>query len=157
MNESTVVKEYDFSKPDFHEIDYLLDDIMKDFKNKYFHTFEYRLVYDIKFTNISNNEKVNSTITHRSMEVKTKFYGLKKVKNARRNGFRFNQLNKLTIKIDSSLSNINIHYYLKFPIPIIHRQFYRIISQNPDFVKFHCNDLNSPFQFACRKWFNQIN
>ena len=131
MNESTVVKEYDSIKPDIHGVDYLLDDIIKDCRNKYFHTFEYRLVYEIKFTNISNNEEVNLTITHRSIEFKTEFYGLnKKIKNAQRNGFIFNQINKLTIKIYSNLSNINICYYLKLRIPIMHRKFLKIIIFN---------------------------
>ena len=77
MNESTVDKEYDFDKPDIHEID-LLDDIIKDCRNKYFHTFAKRLVYDIQFTNVANSEEVNLKITHRSMEFKTEFYGLNK-------------------------------------------------------------------------------
>ena len=95
MNESIVVKEYDFNEPDIQEIHYLLDDIIKYCRNKYFHTFEYRLVYDINITNISNNEEVNFTITHRSMEFKTELYGLyKKIKNAQRNGYKFNQIKK---------------------------------------------------------------
>ena len=49
--------------------------------------------------NISNNEEVNFTITHISIEFKTEFYGLKKrIIMARRNGFILNQINKLTIK-----------------------------------------------------------
>ena len=76
MSESTVVKEYDFNEPDIHELDYLLDDINKECRNKYFHTFEYRLVYDIKFTNNSKNEEVNFIIIHRSMEYKTELYGV---------------------------------------------------------------------------------
>ena len=38
-------------KKDIHEIDYLLDDVIKHCRKNYFHTFEYRLVYDINFTN----------------------------------------------------------------------------------------------------------
>ena len=71
MNESTVAKEYDFIKPDIHEIDYLFDDIPKYCRNTYFHTFKYRLVYDIIITIISYNEEINFTIVHRSMEFKT--------------------------------------------------------------------------------------
>ena len=74
----TVVKEYDFIKPDVHEVQYLLVDIIKDCINKYFITFEYRLVYDIKFTNISKNEEVNFTITYTSMEYETELFGLNK-------------------------------------------------------------------------------
>ena len=77
-NKLTVVREYEFDKKVIHEIDYLLDDVIKDCRRNYFHTFEYRLVYDINFTNISNNEEVNLMVTHRSMEFKTEFYGLNK-------------------------------------------------------------------------------
>ena len=84
LNENTVVKENDFIKSDIHEIDYLLDVTIKDCRDKYFYKFKNRLVYDIKFTNISNIEEVNFTITHRSMQFKTEFYGLnKKIRNAR--------------------------------------------------------------------------
>ena len=58
---------------------------------------------------------------------------------------------KLTIKIYSNLSNINIHYSLKQRIPVLHRQFFKILSQNPDYVQTHCNDLSNLFIVACRK------
>ena len=112
LNESTVVKEYDFIQPDIYEIDYLLEYIFKNCRNMYSQTFEYKFVYNIKFTNVSNNKEVNFTITHRSTEFKTEFYGWnKKIKNARRNGFIINQINKLTMKIYSIISNINIHFF----------------------------------------------
>ena len=50
-------------------------------------------------------------------------FGLnKKLTVARQNGFIFNQINKLRINIYSSLSNINIHYYLKLRIPTMHKK-----------------------------------
>ena len=65
-NQFSVVKEYKFNKKDIHEIDNLLDDVIENCRKNYFHTFEYRLVYDINFTNISNNEEINLIITHKS-------------------------------------------------------------------------------------------
>ena len=65
----------------------------------------------------------------------------------------FNQINKLTIKVDSGLPNINLHYYLNLQIPLMHRQFFKKLSQNPDYVQTHCNDRNNPFHFACHKWY----
>ena len=51
---------------------------------------------------------------------KSQFYGLgKKIKIARNNCFRISEMVKLTTKIDSSISNGNIFYNLKFPIPIM--------------------------------------
>ena len=86
------------------------------------------------------------------MKFKSKFYVLnKEIKNRLENGFRFTEVVKLT-KIDSSIPNINICNYLKLPIPIMHREFFRIISRKAEFVETFCNSLNNPFHFACRRW-----
>ena len=53
----------------------------------------------------------------------------KKLKNALENDFIFNQKNKLTMKFYSYLSNINMQYYLKFGIPIMHHQFFKKIHK----------------------------
>ena len=147
-NQLTIVEVCEFEKPDLHEIDYLPDDINKVCKNRFFPTFEYRHVYDIQNTNISKDEEVNFTITHRSMDFKTEVYDLKK--KARINGFIFNQTNKPTTKNYSNLSNTNIHFYLEHRIPKTNRHFFRILSQSRDYVQTHCNDLNISFHFACR-------
>ena len=153
-NKLFVVKDYKFGKKDIHEIDYILDDVIKDCRRNYFHTFEYKLVYNINFTNISNNEEVNLTITHKSMEFKTEFYGLnKKIKNARRNGFVFNQINNFKIEIYSNLSCINIHYHLRLGAPPLHRCFFIKLLKNREYIQTHCNNRRNPFQFACRQWF----
>ena len=157
-NKLFVVKEYEFDKKDIHEIDYLVDDVIKHCRKNYFHTFEYKLVYDINFTNISNNEEVNLIITHKSMEFKTEIYGLnKKIKNARRNGFIFNHINNFKIKIYSNLSGINIHYHLKLGASPLHRQFFIKFLKNRDYIQTHCNDHRNTFQFACRQWYNHNN
>ena len=153
-NKLFVVKEYEFDKTDIHKIDDILDDVIKDCRKKYFHSFEYRIIYDLCFKNISNNEEVNFAVTHRSMEFKTEFYGLnKKIKNARENGYIFNQINNFKIKILSNLSHINIHYHLRLGASPLHRQFFKNLAQNRDYIQTHCNDINNPFHFACRQWF----
>ena len=38
----------------------------------------------------------------------------------------------------------------------MHRQFFKIISQNPDYVKSHCSDRFNRFNFAICKWINQF-
>ena len=59
-----VVKEEIFFTPEIDQVDYILNDSLKDCRDKYFHTFKYKCVY-IKFTNIRNDEQYNLTITHR--------------------------------------------------------------------------------------------
>ena len=53
----------------------------------------------------------------------------KKLTVARGNGLIFNQINKLTIKIYSNLSHINIHSHLGLGSPLLHRQFFMKISK----------------------------
>ena len=74
-----------------------------------------------------------------------------KLKVARKNDFIFIQKNKLTIKFYSRLQYINIGYYLKFQIPMCHRQFFKVSSQNRERVESFCNDIENPFHFACQK------
>ena len=45
-----VVVEYEIIKSEIDEIDFIFDNFIKDCRDKFFHTFEYRCVYDIKFT-----------------------------------------------------------------------------------------------------------
>ena len=157
-NKLTVVQEYEFDKKDIHEIDYILNDVIKHCRKNYFHTFEYKLVYDINFTNISNNEEVNLMVTHKSMEFKTEFYGLnKKIKNARRNGFVFNQINNFKIEIYSNLSYINIHYHLKLGVSPFHHRFFINLLKNRDYIQTFCNDRRNTFHFACRQWYSYNN
>ena len=100
-NYGTVVMEHEFVKPSFDEVNYLLKDTKKDWRKKY---LEY-----VKF--------------------KFQLYGLNlKIKTALENGFRFNQTVKLTIKNDSSLSNIIICYCFKFLIPMMHSEHFWCIG-----------------------------
>ena len=122
--------------------------------SKYFHTFDFICEYNLNFTNITNNETVNFTISAKSMGV----YELNlKLTLAKQRGFKFDHIKKLTIKIYSNLSNINIHYYLKHRIPMGQRLFFRRIAKNRDYIQSHCNDINNPFHFACSQWYNHNN
>ena len=119
-NQLTVDKEYEFDNPLIQKIDSLIDKTIRDCHDKYFHTFDHICEYNLNFTNTSNNESVNFTISNKNMGM----YELnKKLTVARGNGYIFHQINKLTIKIYSNLSNINIHYHLRLGAPPLHRNF----------------------------------
>ena len=153
-NQLTIVKQYEFNNPHLHKIDSLIDNSIRDCHNKYFHTFDHICEYDLNFTNISNNEIVNFTISDQIMGM---FELNKKLSIARERGYIFNRINKLTIKIYSNLSQINIHYHLKLGAPPLHRQFFIKISHNRDYIQTHCNDRRNPFHFACRQWYSYNN
>ena len=67
MNESVIVKEYNFNKPLIQNVDSLIDNSIRDCYKKCFHTFDHICVYDINFENISNNQQVKFTISDKSM------------------------------------------------------------------------------------------
>ena len=154
QNQLTVVKEYEFDNPLFQSIDSIINKCYRDCHKKYYHTFEYECVYDLNFTNDSNNESVNFTISDKNMGM----YELnKKLSIARGNGFIFNQINKLSIKIYSNLSNLNIHYHLKLGASPLHRQFFIKFLKNRDYIQSHCNNHRNPLHFACRQWYSYNN
>ena len=148
-NELYVVNEYKFDNPRITKIDSIIDSCYRDCHKKYFLMFKYVCLYNIKLTKITINEIINITNSDESMNL---FELNKKLILARQRGFRILQINKLTIKIYSHQRYINIIYYLKHRIPIMHRQFFKILSQNRDYVRTHCNDRNNPFHFACQTW-----
>ena len=124
MNENVIVKEYEFDNPLIQKIDSLIDNLIRDCHKKYFHTFDHIYEYDIQLTNITNKESVNFTTSGKSMGM----YELnKKLTIAQENGFIFNRINKLTIKIYSNLSHIKIHYHLRLGASPLHRQFFKKI------------------------------
>ena len=131
-NEIKVVKEYEYYNPVITEIDSIIDESIKDCHNKYFHdTFDINYEYDLNFTNI-NNEIVNFKISDKTMGM----YELnKKLTIARQRGFKFNQINKLTIKFSTPLSKNNIHRHLKFQCPILFRLILNIMSRNPETIR----------------------
>ena len=81
----------------------------------------------------------------------------KKLTIARKIGFIFNHINKLTVKILSNLSHINIHYHLRLGASPLHRQFFIKISKNRDYIQTQCNDRRNTFHFACRQWYSYNN
>ena len=153
-NQLTVVREYKFDNPLITNIDSMIDKSIKDCHHKYFHTFDHICEYNLNFTNITNNETVNFAISDKSLNL----YELnKKLTIARERGFKFNQINKLTIKIYSNLKYINIHYHLKLGASPLHRQFFKLLSRNRDYIQTHYSDINNPFHFACRQWYSYNN
>ena len=153
-NQLTIVKEYEFDNPLVHKVDSLIDNSIRDCHNKYFHTFDHICGYHLNFTNISNNQRVDFIVSDKSMGL----YELNKnLAIARQNGYIFNQINKLTIKIYSNLSNINIHYHLRLGSLPLHRQFFIKISQNCVYIQTHCNDRRNSFHYACRQWYSYNN
>ena len=129
-NELMIVKKYEYDSPVITEIDFIIDKSIRDCYSKYFHdSFDIDCEYVLNFTNITNNESVNFKIFDKSMDM----YELnKKLTLARERGFKFNQINKFTIKFYTRLSQKYIYRYLKFPRPILVRQILKIMCRNPD-------------------------
>ena len=66
-NDIYVLKEYKFDNTINSEIDSLRDKCFRDCHNSYFHKSKCECIYDIKLTNITNNEINKLTISGKSM------------------------------------------------------------------------------------------
>ena len=71
MNENDiyVVKEYKFDNPLITDIDCKIDNWFRDCHKKYFHIFIFEYIYDIKLTNITNNEIFSLIISGKCMNL----------------------------------------------------------------------------------------
>ena len=153
-NQLTIVKEYELDNPLIQKIDSIFDNCIRDCHDKFYHTFDHICEYNPNCTNTSNNEIVNFTISNKCMRL----YELnKKLTVARERCYIFNQINKLTIKIRSNLSHINIHYHPRLGSSPLYRQFFIKISKNRDYIQIYCNDRRRSFHFACRQWYSYNN
>ena len=152
---SILVKVYEINNPQIYkdDLDRLVANKCVNCGNEFFHTYKYECIYDLNYIS-TNNYRGNLSILLKENEYKYQLYGLhKKLKNVEIGTLVFLNIIKITIKIYSSITNINIRYYLKLRIPIMHRQFFKIISQNPEYVKNFCNNMENPFHLACRMWY----
>ena len=131
----------------------MINSCLKDCYNNYFHNFKYKGIYDIKFKNIAKNETINFTVSGKNMDL----YDLNnKLKRSRERGFIFNQINKQAIKFFSHQRYINIKYYLKSQMPMGQRHFFKIKSQNKEYVENFCNDSDITFHYALHQWIAQL-
>ena len=153
-NKLFVVEEYEFENRLIQNISSIINKYYRDCHEKAFHTFKYEGIYNLNLTNVIINEIVNLTIFDKSLNINELN---KKLKNARRIGFVFNQISNFKIKIYSNLSYINIHYHLRLGASHLYRQIFKKLTQNRVYIQTHCNDLNIPFQFACYLWYKYNN
>ena len=92
-NELYVVKEYIFDNPTFTEADSIIENCFNDCRDNYFHEFRDECIFDFRFKNITNKEKLNLTVVDTNLDED----GLNnELKVVRQNDFIFDQINQLT-------------------------------------------------------------
>ena len=47
-----------------------------------------------------------------------------------------------------------IENHFKISYFLLKKIFFKILSQNSDYILSHCNDCRKPFNFACRLWYS---
>ena len=73
-NESYVVKEYKADNLLIADTDFITNSCFKNFHTIHFHNFKHECIYEIKLTNVTDNELNSLTISGKSMN----FFDLKK-------------------------------------------------------------------------------
>ena len=67
MNDNMIVKRYEFNNPLIQDIEYMIDDCVRDSHDKYFNKFDHICEYDVNITTIGNNEIAKFTISDKNM------------------------------------------------------------------------------------------
>ena len=99
------IKKCEFDKAENNQKGIILKDVTKDCKDKNFHTFEHSCEYDIKFQHASSGKvfrfSINNTFKASSSQTERLF---RKSDEYDKDGYKFNEKIKLTLKIKSLLS-----------------------------------------------------
>ena len=85
-----IVKEYKFNNPNLSDIDYIIDNCVEQFHNKYFHIFKPLYDLEINITDITNNESFNLVISSYTMNLHILNQEIEYLKNEE--GLIFNHL-----------------------------------------------------------------
>ena len=117
MNKKQLIlgKGYIIHKPDIDKID-IISDVIIECSFKHFHSLNKQFhIYDLNFTKIKN--KTESIILENVNDGKLCIFSeISKIMFVIH--YKFNEMNKLTIKFQGGVSDLKICYYLKLPLPI---------------------------------------
>ena len=72
---------------------------------------------------------------------------------ARHKSFIFIQIKKLILTFEVDISDINIQYYVKLKIPIMHCIFFERIFHNEDYINEFPTDRLNTFHTVCRRYY----
>ena len=69
--------------------------------------------------------------------------------------YKFKEINKLTIKVQGDISDLNLCYYLKLPLPMSakERTFYEKLAYNKEYIDEYCYGNHDRFSDKCIRWF----
>ena len=108
-------------------IDGIISDVITDCSLKYFHSLNNQFhIYDLNFTNIKNNKTENIMLENERGGQLPLLMRIQKIIIDSQKKYRFNEINKLTIKVQEDISELNICYLkLTLPIPAVERAFHK--------------------------------
>ena len=71
------------------------------------------------------------------------------------NKYKFKEVNKITIKFQEKISDVNICYFLKLPLPTsaIERMCYKKIVNSEEYINTYCYSNHTKFADKCTRWF----
>ena len=109
-------------------------------------------VNDIKFDHRTSGEVFYFTIIIDCKLFSSQTERLfQKIDEYRKGGYKFNEIIKLTLKINSSLSFINISHHLKLRVPNLHVEFFRKISEEATKLNTLI-DRRNPLFYSYQQW-----
>ena len=135
-------------------IDSIISHVLCESGYKCIHSFDKQFhMYDLNFTIIKNNKTGNIILENVEGGRLPLLMRIEKTKIDSQNKYKLNEINKLTIKIHGDISDLNICYHLKLPLPMsaIEKMFYKKIANNEEYIDTYC--YGTEFANNCMRWF----
>ena len=121
MNKKQLIfgKEFIIHKPNIHLIDHINTNVIVECSFEILHSLNNQFhIYDLNFRIFKNNKTENIILENvRSGRLPLLMRIQKTIINCQKKN-KFNEINKLTIKVQGIISDLNLCYYLKLPLPM---------------------------------------
>ena len=103
-------------------------------------------ITNIRFVNGENVKNDNIIVSSED--------GALRFKSGRYFRIALRDINKLTVKFFSNVSDLNLSYFLKTSLPSsLERLFYKNISNNEEYINIYCYGKHTKFSNDCIRWF----
>ena len=143
------VKEYVFYYINIENVDEIIVKASSDYSDRYFHSYSFRLIFNVKIIDERDNKTKNKVFKY------TSGGRILLLCRMRKKGYKLIRINKLKLRYYGNIDDLNICYRLKLGLPFspLEVAFYKNIATNDDYENNYCVPIQSDFTEKCIMWY----
>ena len=143
------VKDYVFYNTNMKDVDEIIVKASSDCSDRYIHSYSSCQIFNVKIIDEKDNKTKDKVFKHTSTGM---FLFLCRM---REKGYKVIKMDKLTLRYNSKIDDLNICNGLKLGLPfsLLEVAFYENIATNDNYINNYCVPIQSDFSEKCIMWY----